>query len=82
MVSQPDDPKRQHIYVAQIQLANGEGWTSLHITGTDSWNKLAEWAIESGIEIDAEYSTAEQFDSSGLVQSYSVSFLPIHHLGE
>lgn len=69
---QPDDPTRPHYYVADLETADGIGWTSLHITQADAERKLSEEAAEWGVD---------DLDGAA-VRRYGVSCLPVHALGE
>ena len=69
----PDDPTRPHFYVAQIELDDGTGWTSLHVTAEDADAKLRAWAFECGVD---------DIENDHQVRSWGVSCLPVHNIGE
>ena len=67
----------QSLFVAQIMLVSGQGWTSIHETEDGAAQALIGWAASNGVASGFPVATIDNFDLAVEVDSYGVSCLPV-----
>jgi hypothetical protein len=73
--------KEVRYYVAQIELATGAGWTSIHVSREGAEQALIQWAAIAGVNRGIPVATIDNFDlclsetMSREVESYGISYL-------